>query len=329
VLGFSLGVLAITITQRPDGGLSPFLPLLVLGVPIFDMLTVMVSRIARGQSPFQADRTHLHHRLLDSGLTQAESVTLIYGLQFLLVVLAYILRDAADGLILGTYLAVCGMTLVGERLVEHHRGHLFDRPLQHRPLARALRWLRGTGWTSRLPYLVLSIAMPTFLVGGALLVPAVGVDIGLLAAALALTLLLALLVRRLPFFALERLGAYTAAIVIAYLFPGSPVLAACPTCIAAFYVVLAVAAAAWVRFSTSSFQVSTLDVLILLGALVAPTLRDLGLQDIGLFALKVVVLFYAIEIMMQTRERRWDFLRVAILASLCTLAVRGLLWTSA
>lgn len=40
----------------------------VLSVPVFDTLRVMTMRMVRGRSPFSADRTHLHHMLMDSGL---------------------------------------------------------------------------------------------------------------------------------------------------------------------------------------------------------------------------------------------------------------------
>lgn len=325
LLGFSVAVLAIMITQRPDVGLSPALPLLVLGLPILDMLTVMVGRLARGQSPFLADRTHLHHRLLASGLTHSETVSLIYGMQFLLIALAYLLQAAPDGVILLTYVVFCGVVLLGERAIVHHRAHLRGRPMHQRPLARVGRWLGSSHLTVRLPHDLLRVAIPGFLVIGALGAPSVSLDIGLLGAAIGIGLLLALLIKRLPFYALERLSAYTAAVAVIYLLADSPVVAACPQCMTLFYVVVAAAVAAWVRFSTAGFQVSTLDVLILLGALAAPTLRDLGLKDVGLLALQVIVLFYAIEILLQAQDRRWDALRVGIIVALLTLAFRGLL----
>ena len=323
LLGFSVGVLAIMITQRPDGALSPVLPLLVLGLPILDMLTVIAGRLSRGQSPFVADRTHLHHRLLASGLTQSEAVGLIYGTQFLLVALAYLLRDARDGTILLCYLVFCGLALAGERVIEHYRASLRERPLRREPIARVLAWLRANRLTVRLPEWLLNLAIPGFLVAGALGAPSVGLDIGLLAATLGTALLVALFIRRLPFFTLERLSAYTAALAVAYLLAGSSI-AACPQCMPLFYVVVAICAALWVRFSSAGFQVSTLDLLILLGALAAPTLRDLGLKDIGILALQAIVLFYGIEVLLQARERRWDTLRAGSIAALAILAVRGL-----
>jgi UDP-GlcNAc:undecaprenyl-phosphate GlcNAc-1-phosphate transferase len=54
-------------------------PVLALGVPIFDTLFAMVRRILERRSPFAADRRHIHHRLLDLGLTQHRAVLILYG----------------------------------------------------------------------------------------------------------------------------------------------------------------------------------------------------------------------------------------------------------
>ncbi|NBC47718.1 MAG: hypothetical protein GVY22_06980 [Gammaproteobacteria bacterium] len=325
LLGFSIGVLAVIITQRPSADLSPVLPLLVLGLPILDMLTVMVGRVARGASPFEADRTHLHHRLLDAGLTQSEAVSLIYGLQFLLIVSAYLLRHAPDWLILAAAVAIGGFLLLGLWSIEHHRVALRERSARQRPFRRFGHWLQRNDRLRRLPHRVLSLLLPLLLVTGALVVPNVGSDIGLLAALLGAALLGVLLVKRLPFFALARLSAYTLSIVVVYLLAGSEVAARCSVCLWLCYGALAGAAAVWVWGSSTEFRVSTLDMLILLAALVAPSLSGLGLAKIGVIVLETVILFYGVEILMHAKGRRWDELRVASLVGLGVLAVRGLL----
>jgi len=324
LLGFTIGVLAVLITQRPSADLSPVLPLLVLGLPILDMLTVMFGRIARGQSPFHADRTHLHHRLLDAGLTQTEAVSLIYGLQFLLILSAYLLRHAADLLILLVALLAGGLLLIGLRFLEHHRAELRNRVLRQRPIDRIVGWLRRNR-TLRLPLQVVSIVLPLFLMVGALAVPVVGFDIGVLAATLVCAMLLALMIKPLPFIALERLSAYTLSLAVVYLLTGSTLATACSPCLTLFYGALVIAAAFWAWQSSKKWQVSSLDVLILLAALVAPSLRGLGLAELGLVALQAVILFYGIEMLLHSKDRDWDWLRGATLAGLAVLATRGML----
>jgi len=51
---------------------------LVLALPIFDAVWAAVRRIAKGNSPFKADRQHIHHLLLDAGLSQREAVLVLY-----------------------------------------------------------------------------------------------------------------------------------------------------------------------------------------------------------------------------------------------------------
>lgn len=73
-LGFALGTLSIL------GGTKAATVLLVLGVPILDTAWIIVGRLMRGQSPFRGDRTHLHHRLMELGLSPSQIVLIFYGL---------------------------------------------------------------------------------------------------------------------------------------------------------------------------------------------------------------------------------------------------------
>jgi UDP-GlcNAc:undecaprenyl-phosphate GlcNAc-1-phosphate transferase len=72
--GFILGVLAII-----SGG-KIAIALLVMGLPIMDVLVTIIRRILRGKNPFRfADRGHLHHKLLDSGLSPLKTILVFYG----------------------------------------------------------------------------------------------------------------------------------------------------------------------------------------------------------------------------------------------------------
>jgi UDP-GlcNAc:undecaprenyl-phosphate GlcNAc-1-phosphate transferase len=73
-MGYVLAVLAILGTAKV------VVALLVLGVPIIDSFWVIVRRVSRGRSPFSPDRGHIHHRLLDLGLSHRATVLLIYGI---------------------------------------------------------------------------------------------------------------------------------------------------------------------------------------------------------------------------------------------------------
>lgn len=95
-LGFILGLEAIMLTQYADPTLSKSLPLLVLGLPLFDTLIVMLLRIKQGRSPFHADRNHIHHRLLGLGLNHFQAVVALYLMQSTFVLSAYFIAYSHD-----------------------------------------------------------------------------------------------------------------------------------------------------------------------------------------------------------------------------------------
>jgi UDP-GlcNAc:undecaprenyl-phosphate GlcNAc-1-phosphate transferase len=78
-LGFLLAVLGIQL-RFPDNSafVTWMVPVLVLGLAIFDMSLVIISRLRRGISPNTPGNDHTSHRLVDRGLTQREAVMALY-----------------------------------------------------------------------------------------------------------------------------------------------------------------------------------------------------------------------------------------------------------
>lgn len=72
-LGFMLGVLSIILGGKIATAL------LVMGIPILDVAWAIIRRLWYKTSPFKADRSHLHHRLMDIGLSQKQAVLALYG----------------------------------------------------------------------------------------------------------------------------------------------------------------------------------------------------------------------------------------------------------
>jgi len=100
-IGYTLAVLSIL------GAAKVAVALLVLGVPIIDTFWIIVRRVLAGRSPFTPDRGHLHHRLLDLGLTHRQTVVLIYVICAGLAILSVILSGANQiyafvGVLVGT-----------------------------------------------------------------------------------------------------------------------------------------------------------------------------------------------------------------------------------
>ncbi len=80
-----------TIIHGPSGALV--VGLSILFVPTFDSFRVFSARLMRGVSPFKADRTHLHHYLLDAGYTHSMTVTILIISNILLITIALLLQD--------------------------------------------------------------------------------------------------------------------------------------------------------------------------------------------------------------------------------------------
>lgn len=81
-LGFMLAVLAVF-----SGG-KVATALLILGLPILDVLWAVIRRVLAGKSPFRPDKKHLHHAFLRRGLTQRQTVLIIYVITFIFGMLA-------------------------------------------------------------------------------------------------------------------------------------------------------------------------------------------------------------------------------------------------
>ena len=102
-LGYSVITLSLALTQGHSTPLSPMLPLVLAGFPVLDSLSVMVTRIARGRSPFAVDRNHFLHNLVAFGFNHRESVMIVYVLQTILLLAAISLRFHSDWLLLGGF----------------------------------------------------------------------------------------------------------------------------------------------------------------------------------------------------------------------------------
>jgi UDP-GlcNAc:undecaprenyl-phosphate GlcNAc-1-phosphate transferase len=78
-LGFVLATTSIQTSQKSSTAVALVVPIIALGVPIADTLLAMIRRAARGVPMFSADRGHIHHRLLAAGLSQRQTVLVLYG----------------------------------------------------------------------------------------------------------------------------------------------------------------------------------------------------------------------------------------------------------
>lgn len=96
-LGYALSAGALLSGRQKESTLAALLvPFIALGLPLTDTLLAMVRRMIARRSIFAADRSHLHHRLLDLGLTHRRAVLVLYGCTMALSGLALLVAFGRD-----------------------------------------------------------------------------------------------------------------------------------------------------------------------------------------------------------------------------------------
>lgn len=96
-LGFTLSVVSILGVAKTYTAVVIILPVIVLGLPIFDTLCAILRRIHKGKSlkaVFQADKGHLHHRIVRKGFSQKQAVYILYGISATFGMFAVILFES-------------------------------------------------------------------------------------------------------------------------------------------------------------------------------------------------------------------------------------------
>ncbi|MBL8161419.1 MAG: undecaprenyl/decaprenyl-phosphate alpha-N-acetylglucosaminyl 1-phosphate transferase [Anaerolineae bacterium] len=111
VLGFVLAVLGIKLKfdQPPD--VTWMVPLFVLALPLFDITLVVTTRILEGRSPAQAGKDHTSHRLMSMGLSQRQTIFVLYGACLLFGTLGLLVGASPHEV--AVRLGIAGMALLG------------------------------------------------------------------------------------------------------------------------------------------------------------------------------------------------------------------------
>jgi UDP-GlcNAc:undecaprenyl-phosphate/decaprenyl-phosphate GlcNAc-1-phosphate transferase len=110
-LGFLAITLSLIVTQE-NSVYNVMLPLFIVGVPVFDTIWVMTQRLMEGRPVFSADKNHMHHKLMEFGFYQTETVFLIYVLQTFMILSGYLLRFQFEWALLLLYLVLSSLILL-------------------------------------------------------------------------------------------------------------------------------------------------------------------------------------------------------------------------
>ena len=115
-LGYVLAVVSIQGLFKFYTIISFAVPFLMLGLPIFDTCFAFIRRIAHGQSPMHADRSHVHHRLIDMGFSQKQAVAVLYIISAILGLSAVVLTTIGVVRAMLFLLALCAAGAVAGKL---------------------------------------------------------------------------------------------------------------------------------------------------------------------------------------------------------------------
>lgn len=106
LLGFLLGVVSLTGVMKTTATIALAVPLLIVGVPIFDTASAIIRRVRSNRPIKEADKGHIHHRLLGRGFGQRQTVLIIYAWSALLALGGYAVRYAPAAIRLGAVIAL-------------------------------------------------------------------------------------------------------------------------------------------------------------------------------------------------------------------------------
>ena len=328
-----LGFMAITFSLKLTQGnapLSPLLPLLLLGFPVLDTITVMFERVTNGKSPFVADKNHLHHKLMRLDLFHTEAVLSIYVLQAFLVTSAFVFRSRSEWFLLILYLVFSGVIISGFFIADTTGWKL--KRFHFNILKGRLKVLKERNILIKVSFRIIEVGVPSLLLITCFLPASVPRYFALFSIGFLGLILMVWLFNKQWLDMALRFALYLTIPFVIYL---------SETDLAAWvsyklvqpynlsFVFLIVFVILTLKFTrrTKGFKTSPMDFLILFIALVVPNLPDERIQSyhMGLVAAKIIVLFFSYEVLIGELREDLKRLVLATIPAMVVMAVRGLM----
>ena len=317
LLGFVAILLSIKLTQASEQ-LSVILPLIILGLPILDTLTVMTKRLIKGRSPFAADRTHFHHQLIAIGLYHTEAVLTIYIAQSLLILFAIVYHQANDWYFLIGY-GCFSILVVGSFFIFEKRKYRINRDRFLNKIKKRLQPLKDRGQAIKIAFRVVKFGVPALLLFNALFPTPGGEHYIYFSGGFVIVLALAWLVNKAFLDKIVKIGLYLLTPFIIYRCDQGLYAYMGTTFIVAYhflYLILLVAVFLTMKLTrrANGFKSSTLDFLVIFVILLIPNLPDKAVTGyhLGLVAVKTVILFYSYEVLVGEMRKKYMGLPISV-----------------
>ena len=120
LIGFVLGAITLAGSEKSPTIVAVAIPLVSFGLPVLDVGVAVVRRFLSRQPLFEADRDHIHHRLISRGVSHKQAVLMLYGVSGGFGLLSLFLLNS-NGRTLGVVLVVLGLgVLIGLQQLRYH-----------------------------------------------------------------------------------------------------------------------------------------------------------------------------------------------------------------
>ena len=328
LLGFLAITLSLSLPQNKPG-ISPILPLLIMGLPIMDTLRVMGDRILDGKKPFEADTRHLHHRLMKMGLHHSEAVLAIYCLHAALITFAFVFRYHSDWFLLSVYIAFSISIIFILSVIERtgwQRGERYD--FFDGILKTKLKWIKDSKIFIKIFFKLLEVGVPLLLITSCLITSTVASFVSTAAAVSGCILMTALILKPEWSGIALKLSIYLLVPIIIYqseINPAAWVNLALERGYNVLFVVVALLVLLVMKFTRrkSGFKSTPMDFLILFIALVIPNIPDAQIRSyqMGMIAAKVICVYFGYEVLIG--ELRTDYKRLSYVTIITLLLICG------
>lgn len=126
-LGFILATVSVQGLFKFYAVISFAVPFLILALPIFDTGFAIIRRILTGKSPMSPDRGHVHHRLIDMGFNQKQTVAILYGISAILGLTAVLLTSSGELKAIFLLLAIIIAMVIGMRIYTNIEGNKSEK----------------------------------------------------------------------------------------------------------------------------------------------------------------------------------------------------------
>jgi len=329
LLGFLAITLSLGLTQN-QSVISPVLPLLLLGFPILDTITVLSERISEGRHPFQSDKNHFHHKLMRLGLYHTEAVFLIYMLQAFLVTYAFLFRFHSEWFLLISYVIFSALILTvflatGKSGWKFKRQGYFDEVIKGK-----LKVIKEGAFHIRFAFGCLKYGLPLLLLATGILSADIPLFMSFFTTGMMLLILLIWFFKRDWIAGSLRVSGYLLIPFLVYLseknfplwFPEQIRLIYNLSFLLFIFMVIIT-----LKFTrrTKGFKSSPMDFLILFIALIVPNLPDAQIKDyhLGMIATKIIVLFFSYDVLIGELRGRLGGLVIGTLLAMIAFAIKG------